>query len=109
MPEPPDFDQIARGIVDEVDSHVRESFIPIADDPVREMVIRKIAAQLLELWNARGAADLATLDTRSPEPPLTTAKEMVTYTLQQARRDWWREGYAAATHALDRALRTLDR
>ena len=58
QPEIPDFDQMAEQLVASVESHVREPFIPIEDDPVRETVIRQIGEQLRQVWNARGAADL---------------------------------------------------
>lgn len=64
---PPDFDQLARSIVDRVESHIREPFIPGEDDPVRETVIKQIAAQLRQVWNARGAADITAVDTKFGE------------------------------------------
>ena len=46
----PDFDQIAREIVDYVESHIREPFIPGEDDPVRETVIARVAERLRRAW-----------------------------------------------------------
>ena len=48
MPEP-DFDQLARRLVDMVERHVAP-FIPNTDDPVRQMVIRQITKELAQLW-----------------------------------------------------------
>ena len=64
MPETPDFDAMALGIVDRVESHIRPDFNLGAhdEDPVRETVIRRIAEQFRQVWNARGAADIATVD-----------------------------------------------
>jgi hypothetical protein len=77
MPESPDFDQIARQLDVELD-----------DSPAglggRYLAARLdvIKATLRQVWNARGAADIAKIDAHvSP----------------------------AMAHELDRALRTLDR
>jgi hypothetical protein len=90
VPDTPDFEQIARRVVDAVDSHVHDSVIPIKSDPVRETVVRQVAEQLRQVWNARGAADIARLETElSSLMGVTAAGQYV--------------------KNLDRALRTLDR
>lgn len=56
MPKSPDFDQIARRIMDMGDS----------DSPtlVGWIVVADIAEQLQQVWNARGAADVAAVASR---------------------------------------------
>jgi hypothetical protein len=53
MPEPPDFDQIARNML-----------TPIASERRPEIagMIAEIAEQLRQTWNNRGAADLEALE-----------------------------------------------
>jgi cyanophycinase-like exopeptidase len=78
MPEPPDFEQIAREPVEEL----RKYFMD--DGPDREARQNELLGQVLrQVWNARGAADIATLEAE------------------------WREGINRAP--MIRALRTLDR
>jgi hypothetical protein len=72
MPESPDFEQLAR-----------QFFIDYRGDP-----IVALAEQLRQVWNARGAADIATLET--VVPTLTTVRP-------------------GAMKTLDAALRALDR
>ena len=48
MPETPDFDQIARQLA--------------LDTGETLALVRKIVEQLRQVWNARGAADIAKLD-----------------------------------------------
>jgi len=78
MPEPPDFDQIARatmaGFTDEV-------------------TIREMAEQLRQVWNARGASDIATFDT-------AVAEQLETREAQRTDLD---------LNAVVRAIRSLDR
>ncbi len=75
MPETPDFDQIARTILEASDGEPGEG---------------RIAEQLRLVWNARGAADIAKIETElSMLMGPTTAGPYV--------------------KNLDRALRTLDR
>lgn len=52
MPETPDFDQIAHGLKNFIDDHPRLS----------EQNVRAIAEQLRQVWNARGAADITTVE-----------------------------------------------
>ena len=59
MPPTPDFDQLARRVVDETGVGRLDEWD--ADDPDR--VVRAIAEQLRLVWNARGAADLAKIET----------------------------------------------
>jgi hypothetical protein len=70
MPETPNFDQFARRIVN------------VRADLEDEDMASAIAEQLRLIWNARGAADLAMIDTQLP---------------------------GASLKQLDRAIRTLDR
>jgi hypothetical protein len=63
MPEPPDFEQIARRVVDLTDAKVREPFMPIEGDRVVAALVAQIIEQLRQVWNARGAADLAIVNT----------------------------------------------
>ena len=71
--EPPDFDQIARTLKNFIDDHPQ----------LAEQNVRTLAAQLRLVWNARGAADIALIETE------------------------WQPGPSAAS--IGRALRTLDR
>lgn len=52
MPETPNFEQIARRLVDSLDGDARDQF----DD---DAFVLRIAEQLRLVWNARGAADIA--------------------------------------------------
>jgi hypothetical protein len=71
MPEPPDFDAMARRLVEMTD-------------------LRLIRGQLMLIWNARGAADIAKLET-----------ELTTMMGATASGPYVKN--------LDRALRSLDR
>jgi hypothetical protein len=83
MPESPDFDAIARASI------TRWGFDE--EEPLqRSLMIEDFAEQLRQVWNARGAVDIATV-----EAELSTMM-----------------GWTAAgpyVKNLDRALRTLDR
>jgi len=50
MPEPPDFDQIARRLI----------------ATTTGVIEREVVEQLRQVWNARGAADLEALDATIP-------------------------------------------
>ncbi len=78
MPESPNFEQIARQVSDQTGVDRLEEWD--ADDPDR--VVKAIAEQLRQVWNARGAADLAKIEAELP---------------------------GASSKALDRAIRALDR
>jgi hypothetical protein len=77
MPESPDFEQMARPLFEKLSD-------TMDPDNAREMVLE----QLRRVWNARGAADIATLET--VVPTLTTVRP-------------------GAMKTLDAALRALDR
>jgi hypothetical protein len=63
MPETPDFDAIAETCVRYVESHMLDVVGSVSsNDPVRGTVVRRIAEQLRQIWNARGAADIAILE-----------------------------------------------
>jgi hypothetical protein len=53
MPEPPDFDQIARKILHPWDDPT---------DPLWMPSLQMAAEELRQIWNARGAADLAAVE-----------------------------------------------
>jgi hypothetical protein len=57
MPEPPDFEQIAKRVL-----------LTVTDitDPHYCGSVTQIAEQLRQVWNARGAADIATIDADLP-------------------------------------------
>jgi len=57
MPETPDFDQIARDLLEGLD--IDEGEHPLAGGWLRANRASQIAQQLRLIWNARGAADLA--------------------------------------------------
>jgi hypothetical protein len=58
MPDSPDFDQIARDAIDRWGGD---------EAPIqRALIVEDIAEQLRQVWNARGAADLATKRRWSP-------------------------------------------
>lgn len=57
-PETPDFDRIAREVTEQVDVHVATLVV----------LQRDIREQLRLVWNARGAADIALIETISPFP-----------------------------------------
>jgi len=77
MPETPDFDRIAREVVSLLQTQESDQFPDM------------VAEQLRLVWNARGAADMATIDAT------------ITYTLSMAD--------AGLMKQLDRAIRILDR
>lgn len=57
MPEPPDFEQLAR--------HIDQLRSELEDAPDRDAsaeLVSAVAAQLRQVWNARGAADIEALD-----------------------------------------------
>jgi hypothetical protein len=84
MPQTPDFEQIARHIVDVAytdDGQVRD---------VKAALLAGIAEQLRLVWNARGASDLATIETELTALMGATAA-------------------GPLVKNLDRALRRLDR
>jgi len=79
MPETPNFDQIAKSLL-----------LQVAKDLVQTSLAHNhVVEQLRLIWNARGAADLATIDAT------------ITYTLSMAD--------AGLMKQLDRAIRILDR
>ncbi len=85
MPETPDFDQITRRVMGEINActpGTRLAEVPtlFAFGPIKHV--------LEEMWNARGAVDIATM------------KITVAYTLS---------GTVGLMKALDRAIRALDR
>ena len=82
MRQTPDFDEIALRILMTVDHVVSNP------DSAPESVTTAIAEDLRQVWNARGAADIATLDAVLPN--LTTVK-------------------LGAMKTIDAAIRTLDR
>lgn len=84
MPETPDFDQIALKIVERVFG------LAELDQPGLIIETRAVAEQLRFVWNARGAADVAKLDTELSILMGGTAS-------------------GPYTKNLDRALRSLDR
>ena len=90
MSEVPDFEKVARRVVELMDGQLRAPFIPIDDDQVAEGLARTIAEQLRLIWNARGAADIARLDAELSTLLGATAA-------------------APYLKSLDGALRTLDR
>jgi hypothetical protein len=55
MPEPPDFERLARRVADETGVGRLEEWDAAGPD----RVVGAIAEQLRLMWNARGAADLA--------------------------------------------------
>ena len=78
MPEPPDFEQLAQDLAETIRGERTD----------RDME-RRLAEQLRQVWNARGAADIAKLEwVFDPEVPSYGPPSMKT---------------------LDRALRSLDR
>lgn len=77
MPETPDFDQIARTVLRAISDNIRGECPPLAFGPVR--------AALVNIWNARGAADIVQLEATFAE---------------------WKQ---PAMKTLDHALRSLDR
>jgi hypothetical protein len=84
MPETPDFDHIARNMITPIDGD---------DDERRQLitaVVADIAEQLRLAWNARGAADIAKLQT---ELSMLMGSTMA----------------GPYVSNLDRAMRTLDR
>jgi hypothetical protein len=88
MPETPDFDQIARQAISGSEFH-----------------IKLLAEQLRQVWNARGAADLAAIENEATAQIHTRAE--LAEEMGASRRD---EGFWVAFWAiLDRALRKLDR
>lgn len=56
MPESPDFDQMALAIADRFGQ----------DEESMPRAVADIAEQLRQVWNARGAADIAKLETAVP-------------------------------------------
>jgi hypothetical protein len=56
-----------------VESHMLEPFIASANDPVRGTVVRRIAAQFRQIWNARGAADVDAVEGRMMSDSSMTA------------------------------------
>jgi hypothetical protein len=54
MPDAPDFDQITRTVLRAISDNIRGECPPLAFGPVR--------SALVQIWNARGAADLAKVD-----------------------------------------------
>lgn len=83
MADSPDFDRVAYEILSaSIAARVEGSLINTGD-------IARIAAQLRQIWNARGAADIARLEAELTSMKDTTAGHRMVKTL-------------------DRALRTLD-
>jgi hypothetical protein len=80
MPETPDFEQFARGIVDTLLENGGYDFLR-PDGKSKALAQAGVAEQLRLVWNARGAADIATIEVEIPnvwtsaEPagPLTRA------------------------------------
>jgi hypothetical protein len=63
MPESPDFDQIARRLLDVVLEDVEGlDMMSAAQEGWSERVIAQIAEQLRQIWNARGAVDIAKVE-----------------------------------------------
>jgi hypothetical protein len=63
MPEPLDFDQIARRLIALTDTLDSEGFAPgERDQQSFAALVAGMAEQLRQVWNARGAADLAALE-----------------------------------------------
>jgi len=93
--EPPDFDQIADTIARRVESHCsdldpeRET----DDDAVRATVVRAIAEQLRQVWNARGAADMKAIEACQGDA-------------QAAARG---SGRVIRQYSIDRAIESLDK
>lgn len=63
---------LARRIVDLVESHIPKPFIPGADDPVREMVIRCIADMIRTEGGGHMAQQPPTPKPTPPTPPAPT-------------------------------------
>ena len=81
MPESPDFDQIARTLVEaQINAHHYE---PIG---ILAMVVT-IAEQLRQVWNARGAADRATIEGALSSQMGATAAGPYVKNLDRALRD----------------------
>jgi hypothetical protein len=91
MPEPPDFEQIARRLIVLIDWEAEE-FVPKDDLDLRAVAEQQAAVveQLHQVWNARGAADTATLE-----------RDLAAMMGPTAAGPYLKN--------LDRALRTLDR
>jgi len=64
MPETPDFDQIARDLLEGLG--IDEGEHPLAGGWLRATRASQIAQQLRLIWNARGAADLALIEHSFP-------------------------------------------
>ena len=80
MPEPPDFDAIAARLLRLVTDSL---------DPLWKTALAKVQGELVNVWNARGAADIVKLDTA------------MSSLLGPEKADPY-------VKTLDRALRTLD-
>jgi len=93
MPETPDFESIARRLIVLVDPNGAEEDENPVDDLHRQAIANQLAAvveQVRLVWNARGAADIAKLQT---ELSMLMGSTMA----------------GPYVSNLDRALRTLDR
>lgn len=89
MPEIPDFNQIARTLADALD----EDFTMARAD----RIYAKVAEQLRLVWNARGAADTATLDATLR----TDATNLARVSVGTLLTDMWRENVCAQLRKLD--------
>lgn len=89
MPETPDFNQIARRVVDTLLENVGYDFLR-PDGQSKALAQAGVAEQLRLIWNARGAADLVKLEAELSTLMGATAS-------------------GPYTKNLDRALRSLDR
>jgi hypothetical protein len=77
----PDLEQIALSIVERVESHLGDGSRSIFD-PVRETTLRQTTEALRQVWNARGAADVARLDTlMKPDDGTGTIGSIVSFQL----------------------------
>jgi hypothetical protein len=63
MPETPGFEEIARGLVDRRFEDTTLALKPETYTPWRQALVRAVADELRQVWNARGAADLTKLET----------------------------------------------
>ena len=91
MPDTPDFETLARQLVESAfDEDTGPVGPPVTYDNWRQTLSRAIAAQLRLVWNARGAADITTLESELTSLMGATAG-------------------ASYVKNLDRVLRALDR
>lgn len=91
MTETPDFDQIARYLLDRIVDVLPGDTDQRVAAQRRDLFAPDVVEQLRQVWNARGLADIAKLEPILEEPPGAGPPRVVTM------------------KTLDHALRTLDR